>query len=234
MMMDMAGSTLDEKAFAKKMELALNGDGPRPYCQKLAQFARAWIDCGFDWATFPHKDEIGEGEVFYIEKFVQDGPGKPFVKKLEQVPLTPTHATTRQKMEDSPADDFRRLIHGPYGVCLGVCPRTECHKFFVNVTGRKDKKYCSGKCARSVSSAKSRPVWKHRQRQQKLLRVKQAIECLDKLPVKHRNEELRKESWEVWVAERARATTQFVSRAISKGDLKSPRFIRRLGTNQAR
>jgi hypothetical protein len=103
--------------------------------------------------------------------------------------------------EQTAAEVFLAFITGPFFDKVGRCSR--CGRFFLNVSGHRNKSFCSSRCARISSAMES----KQRKQEQKLARLQHAF---TKLPPTVRN--LKR-----WLAKNAGVSLHFVTRAINQG-----------------
>lgn len=86
-----------------------------------------------------------------------------------------------------------------------------CRRYFINPTGRKDRRYCKRKCALYAT----------------------AVECTKRRWQREREEKLRDAQgkvgswngsghWKAWVAEETGLSLTFLTRAVRRGELREP------------
>ncbi len=120
---------------------------------------------------------------------------------------------------------FFQFITGPFQKDIGRCKR--CRKFFWNRSGRKDKVYCGSRCASAVTATARTRERRTQERRDKLRSAQNAIRTFNRLSPERRSR--IGPLWASWVAEEAApgVTSNFITRAINRGELKRPATIAR-------
>jgi hypothetical protein len=91
------------------------------------------------------------------------------------------------------------------------CLYERCSKFFLVRKTRAGRLYCSPKCGKNFRAVKSMNKKKRALAQRKLKRVRRALRVF-----RHRPD------WKELTARRARVTTNFITYAIRRGEIKAP------------
>ena len=95
---------------------------------------------------------------------------------------------------------------------IGRCAR--CSRYFLNVSGHMNKRFCSARCARIKSAVKSKRERDQRESQQRLQRVQKVAERFERLSAA-RQEQIA--DMNGWMAKEAQVSRHFVTRAINQG-----------------
>lgn len=129
---------------------------------------------------------------------------------------------------------FLSFICGPYHAELGRCVR--CNRYFVNTSGRSDKKYCRQRCASSDWAERTGEQKRTREKEEKRQAIQQTLDEVAQLSERKRAEiraDLKRH-----LADRATArlnksrydltpiTTNYVTRLLKGGYLKIPESLR--------
>jgi hypothetical protein len=104
---------------------------------------------------------------------------------------------------------FLRCLEKPFAI--GRC--TRCAQYFLNRT-RRERRYCSRKCALHVTAIEATRRRREREKQEKLGRVQDAVSLWER----HRP----RGDWKSWVAARAGVTSKWITRALNKKGIKPP------------
>jgi hypothetical protein len=105
---------------------------------------------------------------------------------------------------------------------IGRCKR--CLKYFWNHSHHASRVYCTNRCASADSATRVIKEKRRAEHQHKLTAAKGAIETFGRLT---RARQLKlKRGWKVWVTQNGGngLTTNFITRAINKGELQPPTF----------
>jgi hypothetical protein len=118
---------------------------------------------------------------------------------------------------------FFRFITGPFQRDVERCKR--CRKFFWNTSGHSDKQYCTKRCAWRESATLVMQEKRVRERGDKLDRVRHAIKDFERLSPERRR---RFRNWKAWVTKQLglEVKSNFITRALNKGELKPPASLR--------
>jgi len=103
---------------------------------------------------------------------------------------------------------------------IGRCKR--CGRFFYNASRRKKRVYCTGPCARAAEAAKAHQRKRREEHQSELAETAKAVKKYESLSPE-RKSGIR--NWKQWVAGEAgpEITTNFITRAVNRGELRPPR-----------
>lgn len=129
---------------------------------------------------------------------------------LEWVPIENERAAPSP--EDQALEYFMTLITNPQWKMLGG-PCQRCKDYFLKKT-RRQRVYCSRTCGSRVTAGQA--VNRHRQ-QQRAKKIEIAQRAIGKY-----GEQKRRLAWKDWVSNHTGYTTQWITRAANKGELKQP------------
>ena len=108
---------------------------------------------------------------------------------------------------------FTDLASSPLRDRVGKCDR--CSRYFVSEGAYLRKRFCSRNCAKSEFALKATQKRREQENEQKRRAVAQAIHALEK-------RRRRPLDWKEWVAEQAGVTKKWITRAINRGEIRSP------------
>jgi hypothetical protein len=200
----------------------------QPQQKVLREFADSWEKAGYDvlqWQDMDRFQRLVRSIRFLFDWSPLDGrPGVILVHEGDDA---------FRAGELTASAIFLDFLLGPYWSDIGSCAR--CRRYFVNTSGRSEKKYCSQRCASADSATKFTLEARRIERKDKVLRIQDAIESLQ------RRVEQRKVNpplnWKKWVAEKAgpEITPNLISRMLKGGELKIPQTLaRRLESKRKR
>jgi hypothetical protein len=109
--------------------------------------------------------------------------------------------------------EFLKLISGPLADKVMKCDR--CRNYFLNTSGHRNKRFCGRQCATRESARVTMTRKRAAARASKLKALRMIL--ADMLP-----ENFRKPSWKKRVAHRAGITTNWLTRALQRGDVQIP------------
>jgi len=209
-----------ERLIADMFQVASGAkDGPGSHLDNLL---RSWADAGCDLEAWAMKNP----DKFWILRQTCDewrvrpfnglaperGGFKPVL--VGAVGLDAT-AETRDHPEIRVAyDTFAAFILTSGMVTrIGICDR--CEKYYWNRWGHANKRFCGRKCSQLKTAAEGQAKKVAKQRQDKNRKIQKALGAFfwDKPAVA---------DWKVWVAERARVTRTYLTRALNRGLREEP------------
>lgn len=130
---------------------------------------------------------------------------------LEWIPIANERATLSP--EDQALEYFMTLITNPQWEMLGG-PCRRCKDFFLKKT-RRPRVYCGKTCGSRITGAQA--VSRHRQ-QARAKKIKIAQRAVGK----YSEQQKRRLTWKEWVSNQTGYTTQWITRAVNKGELQPP------------
>lgn len=98
---------------------------------------------------------------------------------------------------------------------VGRCGR--CKGYYLNFSGHRNKVFCSRRCATTMSAERAMRERRMREKDEKLARAAEL--CTIWKPG-------RSKDWKRWVAHRSGLTTNWLTRALNRGELQPPRLSR--------
>lgn len=158
---------------------------------------------------------------------IEFGPGKPtpgsrvnrftpLAKALRAIAAQ--EAQRKLAVEDDAFRCLLSLIYSEHCGRVGRCDRLKCGRYFFARTAHGNKRFCSRSCTLTESAIRATQVQRADERTRKL---RAASEALKRVPAR------QIEQWKVWVVKHAGRdgaglTLNFLTRAVSRGDLVPP------------
>jgi hypothetical protein len=109
---------------------------------------------------------------------------------------------------------FLNLLQNPLRNDLAKCDR--CREWFLNRSGHRNKRFCRRRCAVLDSVTRWVKQRRERERHEKVKRAQAAIRDWTRD---------KGDDWKAWVSKRTCLSEKFLTRALNRGELKSPAGI---------
>jgi hypothetical protein len=175
---------------------------------ELRRLVQIWMDSGPDLIKMFKQEPGLEDQTRYGQTLfypMHDGRG--------HLDWSPAMTGPRQPpFKDEALEDFMILITNPLWELLGG-PCSRCGDYYLKKTKRQ-KTYCSRGCGTTATAASTMRRRRQQERNTKLQKARDAI--------KEWGEKKRRANWKQWVSDRTRYTTNWITRAVNKGDLHPP------------
>lgn len=181
------------------------------YQDSLRRFVDSWIAANYDYQSWGEKNSSMKEQVEKLlesvsVRLVSEVSGRA---KLIQV-IPPSIFDANRSL-----DGFIKIITSSLFDRIGKCNR--CKNYYLASTAHESK-YCSRSCATGATAVESTRKRLKRERDNKINRVRKAIQDFKARKVKSSD-------WKEWVANRARVTPKWITRAYNKGELKNAKEL---------
>jgi hypothetical protein len=182
----------------------------------IARIIGSWVDAG----CHVQKWESKNPEMAYaLGKRLEDWRVRMvFREDGRRGPLLLGAFPFREENPLERANTDRRFALDEFAVFLiAAAPRAEigrcdrCGRFYWNRWGHTNKRFCARQCSQRQTAIEGQAKMASRQRQEKNRRIRATLKALiDTKP--------RTADWRAWVAERARVSKNYLTRALRRGD----------------
>jgi hypothetical protein len=194
--------------FAERM-----GHGSGPYTlvqQEVRRLVEAWLASGKKLdILFKSDPELEKVARTFKAAIVASRSGRARLAYSSDPNLSNPNDPKRIAVEDF----FGFLLNPSNDVLRGPC--AYCWKYFANLTRRKKMKFCSAKCGKLYTSRSTNRARRKSEHERLLARAKKAIgEWKTKRTAP---------DWKTWVFKRTRISKNWLTRAVSRGELLEPR-----------
>jgi hypothetical protein len=189
-----------------------------PSLPALRNYLDTWLECGRSFVSWRqrhpdlHREVCGSCQWFrYHLDFPQHRGQEP-----------PDEACFKPVLIGEPPDlprvlagwEFANVLVSPLHRDVGSCDR--CKRYFLNVSGHRNKLYCGRRCAALESATRATRRRLDRERQEKLKRARAAVRDWT---------HGKGADWKQWVSRRTGLSAKFLTRALNRGELKPPAGI---------
>jgi hypothetical protein len=174
----------------------------------LRRLVRGWMESGPDLIKMFKKEPELERQIRYGRtRFYPVHDGRGYLDWISEITGDP-----QPRYKDQALRDFLMLITNPQWELLGG-PCARCGDFFLKKT-RRPRVYCTRKCSSAITAVQA--VNQHRKKKHA-----EKIEIAQRAIGKY-SEKKRRLAWKEWVSNQTGYTKRWITRAVNKGDLRSP------------
>ena len=206
----------------------LNGSEQSELREHLRQLVTAWQNSGPDlekmmWGS--HKHLLAPLQVLCVGHWMPSNSGRAFINVHPQIGRLADHVGQERVHQQNPDGSWKLVPEAEAWIAFGFfvlnphCeeltgPCARCGRYYIKKRASQ-KVYCSRRCGNAATAVERTRERIAGERKDKLDRAKAAM--------KKWKSTATRQDWKHWVAKKTGIDTRFLTRAITRGDLVSPK-----------